>query len=147
MEPDPRSASPAHMPIDIRLDDEISIDEVLAIYRANEWSSADKPDRLMAALRSSETLVTARRGGTLVGLANAISDGHLVVYFPHVLVHPDHHGAGVGKKLMHAMMERYEDFHQRCLISDFGAVAFYQRLGFTRSSDMVPMWIYDGDDH
>jgi len=85
--------------------------------------------------------------GTLVGLANAISDGHLVVYFPHVLVHPDHHGAGVGKKLMHAMMERYEDFHQRCLISDFGAVAFYQRLGFTRSSDMVPMWIYDGDDH
>jgi len=135
------------MSIEISLDDDISIDEVLEIYRANEWSSADKPDRLMAALRSSETLVTARLDGKLVGLANAISDGHLVVYFPHVLVHPDHHGAGIGKALMHEMMERYDDFHQRCLISDFGAVAFYQRLGFTRSSDMVPMWIYDGDDH
>ena len=135
------------MTIDIRLDDDIELDEVLEIYRANEWSSAQKPDRLMAALRNSETLVTARREGKLVGLANAISDGHLVVYFPHVLVHPDHHGEGIGKKLMHEMMERYDDFHQRCLISDFGAVAFYQRLGFTRSSDMVPMWIYEGDDH
>lgn len=135
------------MSIEIRRDDEIHLDEVLAIYRANEWSSADKPEKLMAALRQSETLVTARSEGELVGLANAISDGHLVVYFPHVLVHPDHQGEGIGKLLMGEMMDRYEDFHQRCLISDFGAVAFYQRLGFTRSSDMVPMWIYQGDDH
>jgi len=135
------------MSIEISLDDDVELDEVLAVYRANEWSSAEKPEQLIAALRNSETLVTARSGGDLVGLANAISDGHLVVYFPHVLVHPEHQGEGIGKLLMSAMMDRYEDFHQRCLISDFAAVAFYQRLGFTRSSDMVPMWIYDGDDH
>ncbi|MDT8368681.1 MAG: GNAT family N-acetyltransferase [Longimicrobiales bacterium] len=135
------------MSIRIRFDDAIDLDEVLAIYRANRWSSADKPEKLMAALRDSETLVTARSDGELVGLANAISDGHLVVYFPHVLVHPEHQGEGVGKMLMEAMMERYEGFHQRCLISDFDAVAFYQRLGFTRSADMVPMWIYEGDDY
>lgn len=135
------------MSIVISRSDAIEQAEVLALYRANAWSSADKPETLMKALRNSETLVTARREGELVGLANAISDGHLVVYFPHVLVHPEHQGEGIGKLLMHEMMEVYEGFHQRCLISDFGAVAFYQRLGFTRSSDMVPMWIYEGDDH
>jgi GNAT superfamily N-acetyltransferase len=127
--------------------DAIEQSEVLGLYRANSWSSADKPETLMKALRNSESLVTARREGELVGLANAISDGHLVVYFPHVLVHPDHQGEGIGKLLMNEMMEIYDGFHQRCLISDFEAVAFYQRLGFTRSSDMVPMWIYQGDDH
>lgn len=135
------------MSIAISTTDEITTEEVLAIYRANEWSSADKPEKLMAALRNSETLVTARKNGTLVGLSNAISDGHLVVYFPHVLVHPDYQGAGIGKKMMKVLMERYDGFHQKSLVSDFDAVAFYQRLGFTRSGTMVPMWIYDGDDH
>lgn len=135
------------MSIEISTNDDIGLDEVLAIYRANEWSSAEKPEKLMAALRNSETLVTARKEGTLVGLSNAISDGHLVVYFPHVLVHPDYQGEGIGKKMMKVLMERYDGFHQKSLVSDFDAVAFYQRLGFTRSGTMVPMWIYDGDDH
>lgn len=135
------------MSIVISTEDQINLEEVLAIYRANEWSSADKPDQLMAALRNSETLVTARRDGTLVGLSNAISDGHLVVYFPHVLVHPDYQGEGIGKKMMKVLMKKYDGFHQKSLVSDFEAVAFYQRLGFTRSGTMVPMWIYDGDDH
>jgi len=135
------------MSIVISTNDEITTAEVLAIYRANEWSSADKPEKLMAALRNSETLVTARQDGTLVGLSNAISDGHLVVYFPHVLVHPDQQGEGIGKQMMKVLMERYDGFHQKSLVSDFDAVAFYQRLGFTRSGTMVPMWIYDGDDH
>ena len=135
------------MSIVISTEDQIKLEEVLAIYRANEWSSADKPEQLMAALRNSETLVTARKDGTLVGLSNAISDGHLVVYFPHVLVHPDYQGEGIGKKMMKVLMKKYDGFHQKSLVSDFEAVAFYQRLGFTRSGTMVPMWIYDGDDH
>ena len=63
--------------------------EVLDIYRANDWSSVQKPDQLMTALQHSHSLATARQDGQLIGLGNAISDGHLVVYFPHLLVHPD----------------------------------------------------------
>ena len=46
---------------------------------ANGWSSAEKPDELMAALRNSHSLETARLQGKLVGIANAISDGNLDV--------------------------------------------------------------------
>ncbi len=131
----------------VSLCDEIETGEVVEIYRANGWSSAEKPVELMAALRNSHSLVTARIGGRLVGLGNAISDGHLVVYYPHLLVHPDFQGRGVGRKLMEAMKERYCGFHQQMLTADGKAIEFYKRMGFTRAGKTEPMWIYAGNDH
>ncbi|GAL03228.1 histone acetyltransferase HPA2 and related acetyltransferases [Photobacterium aphoticum] len=42
--------------------------------------------------------MTARLNGRLVGIGNAISDGHLVVYYPHMLVHPDVQGQGIAAR-------------------------------------------------
>ena len=131
----------------ISLRDDIAEAEVLALYRANAWSSAEKPALLMAALRNSHSLVTARVAGELVGLGNAISDGHLVVYFPHILVLPEFHGRGIGRKMMQAFLERYGSFHQLMLTADGGAIEFYKRLGFVRAGHTEPMWIYAGTDH
>ncbi len=41
-----------------------------------------------------------------VGLANAISDGFLVVYYSHVVVHQDYHRRGAGRGLMSRLMKR-----------------------------------------
>ena len=131
----------------ISLDDGVERGEVVAIYRANGWSSAEKPVELMAALRNSHSLATARIGGRLVGLGNAISDGHLVVYFPHLLVHPDFQGKGIGKRLMGALRERYRGFHQQMLVADGRAIDFYKGMGFERAGRTEPMWIYAGKDH
>ena len=127
--------------------DTLAEPEVLALYEANRWSSAQKPRELLAALRDSHGLVTARIGGRLVGLGNAISDGHLVVYFPHLLVHPDFHRQGIGRDLVRAMLDRYGGFHQLLLSADGNAVAFYEAMGFTRAGNIVSMWVYRGDDH
>ena len=131
----------------IALEDRIGLEETVELYRANGWSSAEKPAELLAGLRGSHSLATARIGGRLVGLGNAISDGHLVVYYPHLLVHPDFQGRGVGRKLMAAMQERYRGFHQQVLTADGKAVEFYRRMGFTRAGKTEPMWIYAGHDH
>ena len=64
------------MQVAISISDEVEVDEVVSLYKANEWSSADKPKELLAALRGSHTLVTARVSTRLVGIGNAISDGH-----------------------------------------------------------------------
>ena len=133
--------------IAVSLSDAIETDEVISLYRANAWSSAEKPAQLLAALRNSHTLVTARIDGVLVGVGNAISDGHLVVYFPHMLVHPSFHGQGIGKKMMLAMLEKYAGFHQQMLTADGDAVEFYKALGFVRAGRTEPMWIYAGDEH
>ncbi|MDP2816814.1 MAG: GNAT family N-acetyltransferase [Polaromonas sp.] len=135
------------MKIEIQMDDLLSQPEVLALYSANHWSAADKPEQLMAALRNSHGLVTARSGRRLIGLGNAISDGHLVVYFPHMLVHPDYQRRGIGKQMMQALQTRYAGFHQQMLTADGAAVDFYRSLGFERAGATVPMWIYAGSEH
>ena len=58
----------------ISLLDVIEENEVIALYKANAWSSAEKPVQLLAALRGSHALVTARIDKQLVGIGNAISD-------------------------------------------------------------------------
>lgn len=135
------------MQTEISLTDSISEDEVVEIYQRNEWSSAEKPKQLMDALRNSHSLVTARQEGRLVGLGNALSDGHLVVYYPHMLVHPDYQGQGIGRLLMEAMMDRYSGLHQQMLTADGEAIEFYKKLGFERAGKTEPMWIYGGNDH
>jgi ribosomal protein S18 acetylase RimI-like enzyme len=128
-------------------DDQIELPELVSLYEANGWSSAKKPQQLLAALKNSHSVVTARVEGRLVGLGNAISDGHLVVYFPHLLVHPDVQRQGIGRAMMDLLLRRYQDFHQLMLTADGRAVEFYRALGFERAGKTVPMWIYAGDDH
>ena len=135
------------MPAVISLSDNIEQEEVLALYTANHWSSAEKPVQLLAGLRNSHALVTARVSGTLVGIGNAISDGHLVAYFPHLLVHPDFQGQGIGRQMMQALLAKYQGYHQLMLVADGQALDFYRRLGFARAGQTEPMWIYAGHDH
>ena len=121
--------------------------QVVALYCANDWSSAQKPDLLMQALENSHSLVTAWSGDRLVGLGNAISDGYLVVYYPHMLVDPEFHGLGVGRLIMNTMLARYQGFHQQMLTADGGAIEFYKKMGFERAGKTEPMWVYAGNDH
>ncbi|MDX1400105.1 MAG: GNAT family N-acetyltransferase, partial [Oceanospirillum sp.] len=62
-------------------------------------------------------------------------------------VHPDHQGAGIGRKMMQAMQSVYAGFHQQMLTADGDAVAFYKALGFERAGKTEPMWVYAGDEH
>lgn len=126
---------------------DIPLEAILKLYSANEWSSANKPNELHDALTNSHSLLTAWDGVRLVGLGNAISDGHLVVYYPHMLVDPEYQRRGIGSELMRRLMAIYESFHQHVLIADGRAIDFYEKCGFTRAGKTEPMWIYAGKDH
>ena len=132
---------------DLKIDDTIEKNEVVELYKANQWSSAEIPEKLIPALRNSDTLVTVRIEGRLVGIGNAISDGSLVVYYPHMLVHPEYKGQGLGRAMMEEMEKKYHSFHQQMLTADSDAVGFYEALGFQRAGKTSPMWIYAGNEH
>lgn len=135
------------MQLAVSLGDSVDDEEVVALYKANGWSSAEKPRQLLAALRNSDALVTARVDGGLVGLGNAISDGHLVVYFPHMLVHPAFQRQGIGRAMMKVLMQKYAGFHQQMLTADGEAVEFYKSMGFERAGRTEPMWVFAGNEH
>src|SRR5688572_15834218 len=102
---------------------DLPLDGVLTLYRANEWSAAEKPDVLQKALLASHSLATAWDADRLVGLGNAISDGYMVVYYPHLLVHPEYHSRGVGTQLMRQLMAHYEGFHQHIVVAETDALS------------------------
>ncbi len=120
---------------------------VLELYRANNWTAADKPDQLIAALKNSHNLVLAYQENILVGLGNSLSDGFLVVYYPHLLVLPDFQGRGIGRMILEKLQENYQNFHQQVLIADGKAVDFYRKCGFERAGKTEPMWIFRGGEH
>jgi GNAT superfamily N-acetyltransferase len=125
----------------------INLEDILALYNANQWSSANKPTQLYNGLLNSETLITAWDDTKLVGLGNAISDGHLTVYYPHLLVLPEYQGKGIGKMIVDKMQEKYKDFHMQMLTADGKAIHFYAKNGFERAGNTEPMWIYSGNEH
>ena len=113
------------------------------LYLANNWSSGQKPERVADAMRNSHCVITATVGDRLIGLVNALSDGALVVYYPHLLVHPDYQGRGIGHALMTRIMARYEGMHQHVLVAENPAAGFYRKLGFAPADGTQAMWIYD----
>lgn len=133
--------------IQLRTDKVFEAAAVLDLYRQNHWSSAEKPELLLNALRHSHSLILAYAGTKLVGLGNAISDGYLVVYYPHLLVHPDYQGMGIGRMIVARMQDIYGHFHQQMLTADGRAIDFYQKCGFVRAGKTEPMWIYQGNEH
>lgn len=135
------------MSIKISETKDIKREDVVALYKANGWSAAEKPDELYRALMNSHALITAWDGDRLIGLGNAISDGYLVVYYPHLLVHPAYQGKGIGKRIMARMQERYAKFHMQMLVADGKAVGFYKQFGFERAGETQAMWVYNGNEH
>ncbi|MEO0796405.1 MAG: GNAT family N-acetyltransferase [Verrucomicrobiota bacterium] len=133
--------------IKYREDKELPEEQVVALYQALGWSSAEKPEQLMAGLRGSHRVISAWHGDRLVGIGSAISDGALVVYYPHLCVHPDYQRLGVGRQIMRRMTEHYAGFHQQQVVADSRAIGFYEKCGFEIAGSCQPLWIYGGHDH
>jgi GNAT superfamily N-acetyltransferase len=135
------------MTIEIKEIQDVKQEDIFSIYKANHWSSAENPDSLYKALLNSHSFITAWDNGRLVGLGNALSDGYLVVYYPHLIVHPDYQGKGIGKQILAKFQEKYGNFHQQILVADGKAIEFYAKCGFEQAGQTKSMWIYKGNDH
>lgn len=121
--------------------------EVIDLYRGDTWSAEAKPAQPLLALRNCHALSAARNAGRLAGMANAISDGYLVVYYSHMLVHPELQNRGVGRRMMEAIQSIYGSYHQQMITAEVEVVRFHESVGFKRAGKALAMWIYSGKDH
>lgn len=119
----------------------IPVDELLALYKAVGWSAyTGNPGLLQAGVAGSSYVVTARRGGRLVGLARALSDGATICYLQDVLVHPGEQRRGIGRALVRAVLDRYRTVRQKVLLTDDepGQRAFTRAWAAPRSATTDP---------
>jgi ribosomal protein S18 acetylase RimI-like enzyme len=121
--------------------------EYVAMGLAKWWTT----DVVAASIRKGRTIV-ALEGDDVVGVATfGPQDDDFVLWKLYVL--PDHHGRGIGSRLLDAVVERaVEGGHDRIVLSHIegneGAARFYARHGFTEThreaggSDMpVSVWM------
>lgn len=123
--------------------EDITKESLVNLFSLLKWESANYPDKLYVAIINSHTVVTAWDGKTLVGLANALSDGALTAYFHYVLTDPAYQGQGIGKVMMEMLLEEYKGYYTKVLNSYPKATNFYKRLGFEPDEELLPMFIYD----
>ena len=125
----------------IRPESGMTTDELLSLYASVGWSAyTGDPDLVQAGVTGASYVVTARRGGRLVGLARALSDGATICYLQDVLVHPDEQRRGIGRALVKAVLDRYRTVRQKVLLTDDepGQRAFYESLGYAEIRDYGP---------
>ncbi len=75
-------------------------------------------------------MLTAWLGGRCVGLVRVLSDGVYRALVEDVVVHPDHRGAGYGRRLMAAALAHPQVRDVEVVFLFGGVPGFYASLGF-----------------
>ncbi|MGV8884298.1 MAG: GNAT family N-acetyltransferase [Microbacteriaceae bacterium] len=112
----------------------LDLARVLDLYGAVGWTSySNDPGTLSLALAGSTTVVVARRGDVIVGLARVISDRASICYLQDVLVLPSEQRAGVGRALVELALAPYAHVRQKVVLTDDEAAQqeFYESLGYS----------------
>ncbi|ASK65745.1 hypothetical protein CFK39_07735 [Brachybacterium avium] len=115
-----------------------ALEETLDLYDAVGWGAyTAEPATLERALAGSLRVVTARRDGRLLGLARVVGDGVTIAYLQDVLVAPEAHRTGLGRRLVEAAFAPFGEVRQQVLLTDAepGQRAFYESLGFVEAHD------------
>ena len=111
----------------------LDLSRVLDLYGAVGWTVySNDPGTLALALAGSTTVVVARRGEVIVGLARVISDRATIAYLQDVLVHPAEQRSGIGRALVELALAPYAHVRQKVLLTDAEPAqrAFYESLGY-----------------
>ena len=84
------------------------------LFLSVSWSSGHFPEKLFAAMKNYETVISAWDGGRLAGLAAAMDDGVMTAYVHYLLVRPEYQRRGIGRRLVELVKDRYRDTGTTC---------------------------------
>jgi predicted N-acetyltransferase YhbS len=106
---------------------------VMELFAGERWSYADDEQRTWRALTAPGTLslVALSSEGTVIGVAQVLSDGEVQAFLAVLVVAREHRREGAARRLVEEVRA-----HTRCLRFDVISCTdpFYEQLGFTRVS-------------
>ena len=120
---------------------DFSPSQLAELFLALEWSSGHFSEKLAAAMKNYETVISAWDGDKLVGLICAMDDGVMTAYVHYLLVDPGYHGQKIGRTLVGMVKEKYKDYLRIVLVSYKDETHFYEKCGFKIEDKSLPMCI------
>ncbi len=127
-----------------RIGNDLSLDEVIALYRASRLGArrpVDDRERMRTMLEKANLVVTAWDESRLVGIARSLSDFAYCTYLSDLAVDVDYQRRGIGKELI----RRTQLAGGRATVLLFAApaaVEYYPHIGFKAGSG----WVLRADD-
>lgn len=100
-------------------------------------------ERLAIAMQNFETVISAWHRDLLVGMICAMDNGIMTAYIHYLPVRPEYQDAGIGKRLVEAVKEKYKDYLRLVLVAYDEEIGFYEACGFQKSKNASPMFITD----
>lgn len=129
------------MSIEYKTTHDFTPQQLERLFLSVDWSSGHYPDKLSAAMKNYETVISAWDGDKLVGMICALDDGVMTAYIHYLLVDPEYQGQKIGRTLVETVKDRYKDFLRIVLVSYNDEVHFYESCGFKREDNASPMCI------
>ena len=115
--------------------------ELERLFLSVEWSSGHYPEKLVVAMKNFHTVISAWDGDGLVGMICAMDDGIMNAYVHYLLVDPNYHGQGIGRKLVEMVKQKYKEYLRIAVIAYNEELSFYENCGFKKSNGASPMFI------
>jgi ribosomal protein S18 acetylase RimI-like enzyme len=103
------------------------------------WPNPPKEETHLKLLQKSSKVVLAidETNNQVVGFITAITDGVLCAYIPLLEVLPDYQNRGIGKELIHRMMQELRDMYMIDVCCDADLVPYYEKFGMVKGSSMM----------
>ena len=107
-------------------------DEFVALLQRStlaERRPVNQPDLIEAMLRNADLIVTARAGGTLVGISRAITDYAFCTYLSDLAVDVAYQKGGIGRELIRRTHEAAGLVTMLILLAAPAARTYYPHIG------------------
>ncbi|RDW16739.1 GNAT family N-acetyltransferase [Oceanobacillus chungangensis] len=104
-----------------------------------DWPNPPSTETHLKILNNSSKIVIAIDSNTnrVVGFITAISDGVISAYIPLLEVLPAYKNKGIGKELVHRMLQQLDDIYMIDLCCDEELVPYYKKFGMMTATGMI----------
>lgn len=130
--------------VEIRIVKDWDIEEIFAIYlTGGMWDERWDPEGIAGMIRGSYcfTIGYDTNRHKAIATGRVISDGASDAYIQDLVVLPEYRSMGVGGAIVEKLVNycRSHNITWIGLIAEPGTDTFYERLGFSRMADNIPM--------
>ena len=119
--------------------EDVDWEELSALYRAVLGNKS--AEHLRVVFTNSLYRCFVRRQGKLVAAGRALADGRDVAYIADIAVRQDAQASGIGREIVHRLMQAASGHKKIILYTVPGKEGFYAKLGFKRMNTAMAVFV------